>query len=140
MATQDFNYVETDSAKIYTTIISSLMDYCNEALYPGDERRIFGEGLVQVLVGVFSEFNDKMKQRVLRHARGAVLDAIGERLDVYRLDPETATAVFRFTASAAQDAAMGEGSVCRWCSVIAAAAPAGRRSSITVTSKRIDRV
>lgn len=103
MATQDFNYVETDSAKIYTTIISSLMDYCNEALYPGDERRIFGEGLVQVLVGVFSEFNDKMKQRVLRHARGAVLDAIGERLDVYRLDPETATAVFRFTASAAQD-------------------------------------
>lgn len=102
MATQDFNYVETDSAKLYSTIIGALMDYCNEALYPGDERRIFGEGLVQVLVGVFSEFNDKMKQRVLRYARGNVLDAIGERLDVYRLTPTKATAVFRFTASAVQ--------------------------------------
>lgn len=102
MATNDFNFVETDSAKIYTTIIGNLMGYCNEALYPGDERRIFGEGLVQVLVGVFSEFNDRMKQRVLRYARGEVLDAIGERLDVYRLQASSAAAVFRFTASAAQ--------------------------------------
>lgn len=102
MATNDFNYVETDSAKIYTTLIGNLMDYCNEALYPGDERRIFGEGLVQVLVGVFSLFDDRSKQRVLRHARGVVLDAIGERLDVYRLQAAAAAAVFRFTASAAQ--------------------------------------
>ena len=102
MATNDFNYVETDSAKIYTTIIGNLMDYCNEALYPGDERRIFGEGLVQVLVGIYSEFNDRMKQRVLRHARGVVLDALGERLDVYRQGASTATTTLRFTASAAQ--------------------------------------
>ena len=99
----DFDFVETDSAKIYTAIIGNLMDYCNEALYPGDERRIFGEGMVQVLVSVYSEFNDRMKQRVLRYARGTVLDAIGERLDVYRLLASTATTVFRFTASAAQN-------------------------------------
>lgn len=37
---QSFDFVETDSAKIYTTIIGSLMDYCDEPLYPGDERRI----------------------------------------------------------------------------------------------------
>ena len=35
----DFNFVETDSAKLYTAIIGSLMDECREALYPGDERR-----------------------------------------------------------------------------------------------------
>lgn len=103
MVTADFNYVETDSAKIYTTVIGALMDYCDEALYPGDERRIFGEGLVQVLVSVYSEFNDKMKNRVLRFARGGVLDAIGERLDVYRLPAAKAETVFRFTASAAQN-------------------------------------
>lgn len=102
MATKDFNYVETDSAKIYATVIDNLMDYCNEALYPGDERRIFGEALVQVLVSVFSLFEDRAKQRVLRYARGAVLDAIGERLDVVRLGASTATTIFRFTASAAQ--------------------------------------
>ena len=97
----DINYVETDSAKLYTTVIGSLMDHCGEALYPGDERRIFGEALVAVFVSLYSEFNDKMKQRTLRHARGVVLDAIGERLGVYRLQPERASATFRFTASAA---------------------------------------
>ena len=84
MATPDFNYVETDSAKVYATVIDNLMDYCNEALYPGDERRIFGEALVQVLVSVFNLFEDRAKQRVLRYARGAVLDKIGERLDVFQ--------------------------------------------------------
>lgn len=98
----DFNYVETDSAKIYTAVVGSLMDYCNEALYPGDERRIFGEALVSVFTALYSEFNDKMKQRTLQHARGVVLDAIGERLKVSRLAPAPASAVFRFTASVAQ--------------------------------------
>ena len=91
----DFDFVETDSAKIYTTIIGQLMDYCNEPLYPGDERRIFGEGLVQVLVGVFSLFDDKAKQRTLRYARGSVLDAIGDRYGVERAAPSNAFAVFR---------------------------------------------
>lgn len=96
----DFNFVETDSAKLYTTIIGNLMDACDEALYPGDERRIFGEGLVAVLVSVYSLFDDRAKQRTLRYARGNVLDAIGERLEVVRLAPSSAAAVFRFTVSA----------------------------------------
>lgn len=98
----DFDFVETDSAKIYTSIIGNLMDYCNEPLYPGDERRIFGEGLVMVLTALYSEFNDAMKQRTLRYARGAVLDAIGDRYGVNRLAPANASAVFRFTASSSQ--------------------------------------
>lgn len=98
----DFNFVETDSAKIYTAVIGKLMEECGEALYPGDERRIFGEGLVHVLVALYNEFNDKMKQRTLQHARGVVLDAIGERLRVYRAKPKSASATFRFSVSAAQ--------------------------------------
>lgn len=98
----DFDFVETDSAKIYTTIIGNLMDYCNEPLYPGDERRIFGEGLVMVLTALYSEFNDAMKQRTLRYARGDVLDAIGDRYGVKRADPANASATFRFTVSAVQ--------------------------------------
>lgn len=97
---ENFDFVETDSAKIYTTVIGLLMDHCNEALYPGDERRIFGEAMVAVLVSVFNEFNDKMKQRTLQHARGYVLDAIGDRLNVKRLQPAAASAVFRFSSSA----------------------------------------
>ncbi len=98
---QSFDFVETDSAKIYTTIIGSLMDYCDEPLYPGDERRIFGEALVAVLVSLYNEFNDRMKQRTLQHARGAVLDALGERLGVERAQPAAASATFRFSVEQA---------------------------------------
>lgn len=98
----DFDFVETDSAKLYTAIIGALMDNCNEALYPGDERRIFGEALVAVFVSLYSEFNDKMQQRTLRYARGTVLDAIGERYGVERLSASAASATFRFSVSAAQ--------------------------------------
>lgn len=98
----DFSFVETDSAKLYTAIIGSLMDECNEALYPGDERRIFGEALVAVFVALYSEFNDKMKQRTLRYARGEVLDALGERYGVERAAPAKAYATFRFAVAAGQ--------------------------------------
>ena len=99
----DFNFVETDSAKLYTAIIGSLMDECNEALYPGDERRIFGEALVTVFVALYSEFNDKMRQRTLQYARGPVLDALGARYGVERAAPASASATFRFSAAAAQE-------------------------------------
>lgn len=100
---ESFDFVETDSAKIYTSIIGSLMDSCDEALYPGDERRIFGEGLVALFVSLFSLFNDKAKQRTLRYARGNVLDAIGERYNIPRAEPTKATAMFRFSVSEAQN-------------------------------------
>ena len=99
---ESFDFVEVDSAKLYTSIIGSLMDSCDEALYPGDERRIFGEGIVALFVSLFSLFNDKAKQRTLRYARGNVLDAIGERYNILRADPTSATAVFRFSVADVQ--------------------------------------
>lgn len=98
----EFDFVETDSAKLYTTIIESLMESCNEALYPGDERRIFGEALVAAFVSLYAEFNDKMKQRTLQYARGNVLDALGERYNVSRVAATSASAIFRFTVSEVQ--------------------------------------
>ena len=100
MSATDFNFVETDSARLYNIVIGFLMDSCNEPLYPGDERRLFGEALVAVFVSLYSEFNDKMKQRTLRYARGQVLDAIGERYGVLRAAPAPASATFRFSVSA----------------------------------------
>lgn len=98
----EFNFVDTDSAKLYPAIIGALMDSCNEALYPGDERRIFGEALVSVFVALYAEFNDRMKQRTLRYARGSVLDAIGDRYGINRLAPASASAVFRFSVASIQ--------------------------------------
>ena len=98
----DFDFVDIDSAKLYTKVIGSLMDHCDEALYPGDERRIFGEAIVAVFVSLYAEFNDKMKQRTLQYARGSVLDAIGDRYNVKRVAPKKASAVFRFSVSDTQ--------------------------------------
>ena len=99
----DFDFVEINSAKLYTTIIGDLMESCDEALYPGDQRRIFGEAIVALFVSLYAEFNDKMKQRTLQYARGAVLDAIGERYRVFRAEATSSYALFRFSVSDPQD-------------------------------------
>lgn len=102
MAEATFDFVETDAAKIYTAVVGSLMDTVGEPLYPGDERRIFGDALVAVLVSLYAEFNDKMKQRTLQYARGSVLDAIGARYNIGRADPAHAVTTLRFAVEAAR--------------------------------------
>lgn len=99
---QEFDFVNTDAAEIYNTVMEWLMDSVNEPLYPGDERRIYGEALVFVLVNVYHEMNDTAKQRTLQYARGVVLDALGERVGTKRLEPAPAYDTFRFTLSAPQ--------------------------------------
>lgn len=98
----DFDFVTTDAAEIYNTVIQSLMDEVNEPLYPGDERRIFGEAVVAVMVAMYNLFNDRAKQRTLQYARGEVLDALGERMNVTRAEPSHAHATFRFSVQTAQ--------------------------------------
>lgn len=98
-----FDFVETDAAKIYTKVLNSLMNNVGEPLYPGDERRIFGDALAAVMVALHNEFNDKMKQRTLQYARGNVLDAIGDRYDVERATPACASAIFRFAVDAVRN-------------------------------------
>ena len=99
---KDIRFAETDTAVIYNTIITSLEENAGEPLYPGDERRIFGEGLVPVFVALYSSIDAAARQTLLRYARGEVLDAIGERLDVTRLESASAKTTLRFSVSAPQ--------------------------------------
>lgn len=77
MVANDFNFVNTNSRTIYDTILDNVMDYVSEPLYPGDERRIFAEAVIQLMVAFYSEMNDIAKQKMLKYARGDVLDAWG---------------------------------------------------------------
>lgn len=97
-----YDFVTTDAQEIYDTILDSLMDKVNEPLYPGDERRIFAEALIMVLVSVYNDLNDTAKQRTLQYARGYVLDALGEMRNTQRLAPSAASDVFRFSVAAAR--------------------------------------
>ena len=94
--------VDVDSNSIYQDVITSLESGVGEPLYPGDERRIFGEALVAVLVAYMSKANDASRQTLLRYARGQVLDAVGERLGVERIAATPATCTLKFELSAAQ--------------------------------------
>lgn len=95
----DLNFIETDAKKISDTVLEELESGVNEPLYPGDERRIYGETLAQVVVAFYNTVNDACRQKMLRYARGAVLDALGENRDVTRLAPTYATTTLRFGVS-----------------------------------------
>ena len=100
---EDIKLTTTDASTLYKTIITELEKGAGEPLYPGDERRIFGEGLVAVYVALYNSLNDVGRQTLLRYARGEVLDAIGERLDVKRLEGSPAKTTMRFSLSTPQD-------------------------------------
>ena len=92
----DINFITTNADEIYDTVMDELENGVNETLYPGDERRIFGEAIVAVIVSVYNSVNDACRQKMLRYARNEVLDALGENRDTPRLDPTSATTTLRF--------------------------------------------
>ena len=100
---EDIHLTEINASTIYNTIITALEKGAGEPLYPGDERRIYGEALVAVFVALYNTLDDVGRQTLLRYARGEVLDAIGERLDVKRLEGSKATTTMRFSVSTPRD-------------------------------------
>ena len=51
---EDIKLTTTDASTLYKTIITELEKGAGEPLYPGDERRIFGEALVPVFVALYN--------------------------------------------------------------------------------------
>lgn len=92
----ELNFIETNAGNIKEEIISTLENGCSEPLYPGDERRIFGEALTQVVVAIYNKVNDGCRQKMLRYARNEVLDALGENKDVERIGATCATTILQF--------------------------------------------
>lgn len=94
-------FITTDAELIRQELLTSLESSVGEPLYPGDERRLFGEALVAVFVAMYNALNDAAKQKMLRYARGDVLDALGERVGVTRIAPTSASTTLRFSLAAA---------------------------------------
>lgn len=97
----DINFLEVDSAKIVEDILNQLETRIEEPLYPGDERRIFGEALAMVINAQVQTINDSCRQRLLRYARGEVLDALGENRGIKRIQPTPAETVLQFSVDEA---------------------------------------
>lgn len=98
----EINFVTADAQTINEQLVKDFEAVLGTVLYPGDERRIFLQQQTQVLVALWNAINDTGRQNLLRYARGAVLDALGERTDTIRLPAQKAKATLRFTLSSAQ--------------------------------------
>lgn len=61
-STSELQFIETDAGQIYDFIMYVLENGVTEELYPGDERRIFGETLATLVVALYSTMNDSAKQ------------------------------------------------------------------------------
>ncbi|MBE1306043.1 baseplate J/gp47 family protein [Clostridium botulinum] len=86
------NFVETDSKTIYSEIINGFESAYGNTLYPADERRIFLQQCLPVIVGIKNNINDSAKQNLLRYARDEKLDALGEDIfNTKRLEPQYAS-------------------------------------------------
>jgi phage-related baseplate assembly protein len=93
----ELNFIETDTDKLKNDILEKMKDGTGELLYPGDERRIFAEAFAYAWATAVSAVNEQCKGRLLKHARGHQLDALGERVMCTRLKPQPARIELKFT-------------------------------------------
>ena len=68
---EDIKLTTTDASTLYKTIITELEKGAGEPLYPGDERRIFGEALVPVFVALSTTASTTPAGRRSSAMRGA---------------------------------------------------------------------
>lgn len=93
----DLTFLETDSESIHESVILALEQEIKEPLYPGDERRIFGDAMAAVFVAAFNVVNEACKKKMLQYASGETLDALGERYGCSRILPTPAKTTLRFS-------------------------------------------
>jgi len=98
----DIQFITVDADQIQRELINGFETALQETLYPADERRIFLNQQLPVIVGLKNEINENAKQNLLRYASGDILAALGEFFDVVRIPAQKAKTTFRFTLSSVQ--------------------------------------
>ena len=92
-------FVETDAEVIASDLISKFEERLGEALYPGDERRLFLQGIAYVIADQLVHINETGRSNMLRYAEGSALDALGELYNNKRLEAKPASTTIAFTLS-----------------------------------------
>lgn len=106
--------IDFDSESVLDDVVGYLQDRCGEELPEGDERRMFAESLTAYLVALKADVDDVAKQKMLKYARGEVLDCIGEMYGCERIAAERATCTLRFSVDeeATEDIAIPANTSC----------------------------
>lgn len=90
-------FLETDTEKIKSQIITGFEQASGESLAAGDPRRLFLLSIADVIIQQRTAINLAAKQNLLSYAQGAYLDALGALLSVERLSESRAVTTIRFT-------------------------------------------
>ncbi len=97
------NFVEVNPETIMNNMINDFESYTGDILYPGDQRRIFLQGIGYVIVNILNAINEAGRSNLLRYSSGSKLEALGEDIySIQRLQGEKATSKVKFTLSSAQ--------------------------------------
>lgn len=99
---EDISLIPIDSQTIHDEIFDELTEVTGPLPY-GDERNIFAQGLTSVFVTYSALVNQCAKQVMLKYASGEVLDALGARLGVTRLEGTAAHCTVRFSVQTTRD-------------------------------------
>lgn len=89
--------INHNAEEIYNEFLEQVENAIQEQLYPGDERRIFAEALIMIVIQFLATAYDRTKQKFLQNSRGEMLDANGEAYGVERLKGEKATTEITFS-------------------------------------------
>lgn len=99
MATNGLAFFDVTAEKLYEQFIKKLQALTGEKLYEGDERLIYMQSMLVIIVALLNMCNEETKARMLRFAYGEILDAIGDFKRCTRLQPAKATCTMKFSTN-----------------------------------------
>lgn len=100
----EISFVDTDTETLINALIQSYEMFTGRTLYPADPARLFILWIADIIVQERVGIDFSAKQNLPRYAQGEYLDSVAELFrDVYRLEPEKAHTVLRFTLSTLRD-------------------------------------
>ena len=102
--TTEYQFVETDSAKILAQLISKYEEITNHTLKPGEPDRLFIAWVADIIINERVNQNYTGNQNIPSRAEGVYLDALGKWIfNLERSGAQAAKCTVRFNISAAQE-------------------------------------
>lgn len=100
---EEINFIEVNAETIEKNSLDYFEEYTKEKLYPGDDRRMFAQGIIYLLAVVQNYINETGRGNMLAYAEGGQLDSIGQLFKNSRLAATHAKTTMQITLAAAQD-------------------------------------
>lgn len=100
MDNTELHYLTYDPEAILIKMHETYIENGGSRLYPGDEKSLFLQGVLQMFVQAFAGMDNALRMGTLRYAAGEYLDLLGESRGCQRMLAQSATATATFVLEA----------------------------------------